>query len=64
MGFAGLVEPVTGDAARVELAEGELVREAAWSLRQADRDRDRRGEHLARCRAMLDAITLLRAERP
>jgi hypothetical protein len=61
VGFAGVVEPVTGETGQLELVESELVREAAWSLRLYDRDRD--PVHLGRCAGALEAITLLRGAR-
>lgn len=61
VGFAGVVEPVTGDTERRELVEGELVREAAWALREYDRTRS--AEWLGRCFGALEAVKLLRADR-
>jgi hypothetical protein len=61
VGFAGVLEPVTGETGQLELVESELVREAAWSLRLYDVDRD--PVHLGRCAGALEAITLLRAGR-
>jgi hypothetical protein len=62
VGFAGVIEPVAGCTDRLELVVGELVREAAWSLRQYDRDRD--PAHLGRAAGALEAVTLLRRGRP